>query len=59
VMTFGIIVGTFSSVFVASPVLLWISQRWGHVREQGTGKRELGAEQSPSRAAAPPAATAT
>ena len=28
VMTFGIIVGTFSSIFVASPVLLWISRRW-------------------------------
>jgi len=28
VMTFGIVVGTFSSIFVASPVLLWISQRW-------------------------------
>jgi preprotein translocase SecF subunit len=27
VMTFGIIVGTFSSIFVASPVLLWIAQR--------------------------------
>jgi protein-export membrane protein SecD/preprotein translocase SecF subunit len=29
VMTFGIIVGTFSSIFVASPVLRWITQRWG------------------------------
>jgi SecD/SecF fusion protein len=29
VMTFGIIVGTFSSIFVASPVLLWIARRWG------------------------------
>jgi protein-export membrane protein SecD/preprotein translocase SecF subunit len=29
VMTFGIIVGTFSSIFVASPVLLWITTRWG------------------------------
>ena len=29
VMTFGIIVGTFSSIFVASPVLLWITERWG------------------------------
>lgn len=29
VMTFGIIVGTFSSIFVASPVLLAITQRWG------------------------------
>jgi preprotein translocase subunit SecF len=28
VMTFGIIVGTFSSIFVASPVLLAITQRW-------------------------------
>ena len=28
VMTFGIIVGTFSSIFVASPVLLWVSQQW-------------------------------
>jgi preprotein translocase SecF subunit len=27
VMTFGIIVGTFSSIFVASPVLLWITNR--------------------------------
>jgi protein-export membrane protein SecD/preprotein translocase SecF subunit len=29
VMTFGIVVGTFSSIFVASPVLLWITSRWG------------------------------
>ena len=29
VLLFGIVVGTFSSVFVASPVLLWITQRWG------------------------------
>ena len=28
VLTFGIIVGTFSSVFVASPVLLWIERKW-------------------------------
>jgi preprotein translocase subunit SecF len=28
VMTFGIVVGTFSSIFVASPVLLWIEKRW-------------------------------
>ena len=28
VMTFGIIVGTFSSIFIAAPVLLWIRQRW-------------------------------
>jgi len=28
VMSFGIIVGTFSSIYVASPVLLWIERRW-------------------------------
>jgi protein-export membrane protein SecD/preprotein translocase SecF subunit len=28
VMTFGIVIGTFSSVFVAAPVLLWITRRW-------------------------------
>lgn len=27
VMTFGIVVGTLSSIFVASPVLLWLSER--------------------------------
>lgn len=28
VVTFGIVVGTFSSIFIASPVLLAIEQRW-------------------------------
>lgn len=28
VMSFGIIVGTFSSIYVASPLLLWIESRW-------------------------------
>lgn len=28
VMTFGVVTGTFSSVFIASPVLLWIERRW-------------------------------
>jgi preprotein translocase subunit SecF len=28
VMTFGIVTGTFSSIFIASPVLLWIERRW-------------------------------
>ncbi|HEY0971011.1 MAG TPA: protein translocase subunit SecF [Gemmatimonadales bacterium] len=28
VLIFGILVGTFSSIFVASPVLLWIERRW-------------------------------
>jgi protein-export membrane protein SecD/preprotein translocase SecF subunit len=28
VMSFGIVVGTFSSIFVAAPILLWIDRRW-------------------------------
>jgi preprotein translocase subunit SecF len=28
VMAFGIVVGTFSSIFIASPVLLWVERRW-------------------------------
>ncbi len=28
VLTFGIIIGTFSSIFVASPILLWIERKW-------------------------------
>ena len=28
VMAFGILVGTFSSIYVAAPVLLWIERRW-------------------------------
>ncbi len=40
VMTFGIIVGTFSSIFVASPVLLWIEKRWPG--EDARGARTFG-----------------
>ncbi|MGQ0715380.1 MAG: protein translocase subunit SecF [Gemmatimonadaceae bacterium] len=28
VLTFGIIIGTFSSIYVAGPVLLWIERKW-------------------------------
>jgi preprotein translocase subunit SecF len=35
VMAFGIFTGTFSSVYIAGPVLLWIERRWP--REIGTG----------------------
>jgi preprotein translocase SecF subunit len=29
IMGFGIVVGTFSSMFVAAPILVWIDRRWG------------------------------
>lgn len=41
VMAFGIIVGTFSSIYVASPLLLWIEGRWPG--EDARGARTLGA----------------
>jgi hypothetical protein len=28
VLLFGILVGTFSSIYVASPLVLWIEHRW-------------------------------
>ena len=32
VLSFGIAVGTFSSIFVAAPILLLIERRWGRRR---------------------------
>ncbi len=48
VMFFGVFTGTFSSIFIASPVLLWIEQRW-----PGAAVRHLGS------AAPKPAAPST
>ena len=28
VMTFGVVTGTFSSIFIASPILLAVEQKW-------------------------------
>ena len=56
VMTFGIVVGTFSSIFVASPVLLWIERRWPG--EDARGARTLGAR-SPSTPLAPATPTSS
>ena len=53
VMTFGIVVGTFSSVFIASPILLAIERRWPG--EDARGARAMvpprGPETSPGPAA--------
>jgi preprotein translocase subunit SecF len=46
IMLFGIVTGTFSSIYVAGPILLWIERRWPRSRgEKG---------QSPRSASAPP-----
>jgi preprotein translocase subunit SecF len=43
VLTFGIIVGTFSSVYVASPILLYIERRWPRA---GADKAQVSASQA-------------
>jgi preprotein translocase subunit SecF len=49
VMTFGIVVGTFSSIFIASPVLLLIERRWPG--EDVRGARALPERGAPSTSA--------
>ncbi len=51
VMSFGIFTGTFSSIYIAAPVLLWIEKRWPG--EDARGARTFG-----SRAAATPSVSA-
>jgi len=51
VMTFGIFVATFSSVYVASPLLLWIEQKWPRTLGDKGGSR---AAVRPSRTEMPP-----
>jgi len=52
VMSFGIFTGTFSSIYIAAPVLLWIEKRWPG--EDARGARTFGVRPSASPA---PAAT--
>jgi hypothetical protein len=42
-MFFGVFTGTFSSIYIASPVLLWIEQKWpGAAVKQLAGARTPG-----------------
>jgi preprotein translocase subunit SecF len=50
VMTFAIFTGTFSSIYIASPILMYIEKRW-------PGQDARGARAYISRAATPPPAT--
>jgi SecD/SecF fusion protein len=43
VMTFGIVMGTFSSIYVASPVLLWIHERRSRPRQRRAVAAEVAA----------------
>jgi preprotein translocase subunit SecF len=48
VMTFGVITGTFSSIFIASPLLLKVEERWPG--EDVRGARSITAKAKPSTA---------
>jgi preprotein translocase SecF subunit len=55
VMAFGIVVGTFSSIYVASPLLLLIEKRWpGEDARGARAFKPAGAPQSPPAPAAGP-----
>jgi preprotein translocase subunit SecF len=45
IMLFGIVTGTFSSIYIAAPVLLWVEQRWprSHGGKQGPSTRSASA----------------
>jgi preprotein translocase subunit SecF len=54
IMLFGVVTGTFSSIYIAGPVLLWIEHRWPResTTAKGGGTRVAATEVSrPSRAA--------
>jgi preprotein translocase SecF subunit len=60
VLTFGIIVGTFSSIFIAAPILLWIERKWPRKAGEhgGVARSQLEPQPpSPKRRNAEPVAT--
>jgi preprotein translocase subunit SecF len=65
VLAFGIFVGTFSSIYVASPVLLWIENKWpradimARVGRQGVAARPDAPASAPTSRARKPAGTAS
>lgn len=56
VMSFGIFTGTFSSIYIAGPVLLWIEKRWPG--EDARGARVFGTR-APATPASSPAPSTT
>jgi preprotein translocase subunit SecF len=55
VMAFGIVTGTFSSIYVAAPVLLWIERKW----PRQTGVRQSSSTATPTSRTRRSPATAT
>ncbi len=57
VMAFGIVTGTFSSVYVAAPVLIWIERKWP--RKTEARARSASSTATPTSRTRPSTATAT
>jgi len=55
VMAFGVVTGTFSSIYVAAPVLLWIERKW----PRKTAARQSSSTATPTSRTRPSKATAT
>jgi preprotein translocase subunit SecF len=56
IMLFGIVTGTFSSIYIAGPVLLWIERRWPRARPDKNLAARAAAKDAP-RAERTPVAT--
>jgi preprotein translocase subunit SecF len=47
IMLFGIVTGTFSSIYIAGPVLLWIERRWPRVKNDRNLAARAAAKDTP------------
>jgi preprotein translocase subunit SecF len=59
VLTYGILVGTFSSIFVAGPILLWIERKWPRAAGEkgGVARSQLEQPGEPQRRSPEPVAS--
>ena len=60
IMLFGIVTGTFSSIYVAGPILLWIERKWPRQRTERGASHNKPTPAAPARPASrPPVAART
>jgi preprotein translocase subunit SecF len=60
IMLFGIVTGTFSSIYVAGPILLWIERKWPRQRTEKGASHNKPTPAAPTRPASrPPVAART
>jgi hypothetical protein len=52
-MLFGIVTGTFSSIYIAAPVLLWVERKWPRSRGGKEGPSPRSASGSAPRPSSP------